>query len=1324
MMNKILLKFGVVIIVMCLSCEAMAQSDVALATRKAQLLELSDKLKKRDQNNRQLARDYARRAGISVRRELPNGGVLELQRVAPGVGPIFYITNNLDAADTVSTDEVRPGGLAGLNLEGVGMTVAEWDGGAIYEHTDFIGRLTQMDSPASVSGHSTHVAGTLIGAGDGLEPRSKGMAYKAHLNAYDWNSDTAEMAAAAAGGLLISNHSYGIAAGWLYLGGAAPDTWWWIGGAADTDVEDPNFGYYDSESQIWDQIALDAPYYLIVKASGNDRTDIGPSPGEEYTVIDQNGVFLFLSTLPRNFDCAPLGYDCLPTHSGAKNILTVGSVEDVPGGYSPLSGPASVLMSPYSSWGPTDDGRIKPDVMGNGGFLISAWPDSPFYAAAAGTSMAAPNVTGSLLLLQEHYENLHGANNFMRSATLKALAIHTADESGGADGPDYAFGWGMLNTKNAAKVITQDGGDHQIIEASLAAGMTDSVEITVTNINALVTATVVWMDRPGPVVTPSLDPGDLMLVNDLDLRIKVGSNTYYPWILNPANPSAAATTGDNFRDNVEQVEVSGAGTGAYVIEVSHKGSLFNDENQAYSLIISINTVLPTASGSEIDEDFSGGLPAGWSVNTPMGIPWTIKSPVPGGSRLDNLTGGSGQFAMVDNGYIYQTVTSLRTPVLDLSTTSAAVLSFKSAYIYDFLESLNVDASTNGGSNWTNLWKWQGFNPFPTLYTLDLSAAIAGEPNVMLRFRFDAEGWINGEYWQIDDVLLETFGGGGPAGDPPGQASSPYPANPTADMGVDTNLSWTEGVDTLSHDVYFGTNSSLNGGASKGNQASTGYEPGTLANGTTYYWRIDEVNDDGTTTGTVWSFATEAAPVLPGVASGPNPAHGQTGVSNSTGLTWVAGSDTDSHDVYFGTNPSPTFQGNQVSASYNPGLLADSTIYYWRIGEVNANGTTGGSVWSFTTETPPVQPGQASSPNPFDGVPDVSSSPNLAWMAGTDTISHDVYFGTNASPAFQGNQTAAIYTPGALADANTYYWRIDEVNGALKTAGPVWSFTTAAAVSLSFHIAGINVIDEPVKGPRHRGVATVTVTDADGAAVSGVAVSGTFSGDWSGTRSDTTDGSGQIVVVTPAVKNGSVWNFCVDTATSSGWDFDQTVNASLLCGAPPPLPPPATTGSIAGVVKDASSTIAIEGATVSTDTGESGTTDASGSFNLTEVPTGTRTLTVSAAGYDSDSPTTEVVEGSTKTLDVALNPTPVGGGTGTLKGTVISSTGAKLSSVTIVVAGGPSGTTNKGGKYTVQNAPEGSQSVTATHSSGEFYSGSVTIVAGATATLNITLSPSP
>ena len=856
MRARMLIQWGVFFVVISLSCQAVAQSSVALATRKAELQTLSQELRARDARNRVDARAFSQALGIPMRRELPNGGVLELQRIAPGIGPVFYITNNVDAADTVSTDEVYPGGSAGLALDGTGMTIGEWDGGAVYaDHPDFLGRLTQADGATVVSNHSTHVAGTLVGSGEGLYTESRGMAYAAYLDAYDWTSDTAEMAAAAADGLLVSNHSYGIAAGWLYLGGSPPDTWWWIGGADPSDVEDPNFGYYDSETALWDQIAWDAPYYLIVKASGNDRTDIGPAPGEEYTVVDPDGNFLFTSTLPREPDCAPAGYDCMPTNSGAKNVLTVGAVDDVIGGYSSLAGPTQVQMADFSGWGPTDDGRIKPDLVGNGILLFSAWGEYPWYASAIGTSMATPNIAGSLILLQEHYEDLHGPGNYMRAATLKALAIHTADETGDAPGPDYEYGWGLLNTKTAAQLITDDGlGDQQIIEDSLPDGGTDTFNVNVSDPDSIITATLVWTDPPGTPVAPTLDPPDRMLVNDLDLRIKRGGTTFMPWVLDPANPSAPATTGDNDRDNVEQVVASATSTGSYTIEVSHKGALLDGASQDYSLIISVKPSPPTGSTLVIDEDFTGGLPAGWSVQTESGVPWTIRTPVAGDSRYDNLTGGTGEFAMVDNNYSHISRTSLVAPVLDLSAAQSVILRFRSFFLFDLLESINVDLSTDGGLNWSNVWTYYGFNPYGTHYVFDLSSEAAGQANFALRFRFDSNGDIQGNLWQVDDVELEAFGGGMTPTDPPAAASSAVPADGAGGVAVNATLDWSAGSGVDTHDVYFGTSVSPPWQTS---QSVTGFDPGPLDFATTYYWRVDEVNAAGTTAGTLWSFTTEA-----------------------------------------------------------------------------------------------------------------------------------------------------------------------------------------------------------------------------------------------------------------------------------------------------------------------------------------------------------------------------------------------------------------------------------------------------------------------------------
>jgi hypothetical protein len=131
-----------------------------------------------------------------------------------------------------------------------------------------------------------------------------------------------------------------------------------------------------------------------------------------------------------------------------------------------------------------------------------------------------------------------------------------------------------------------------------------------------------------------------------------------------------------------------------------------------------------------------------------------------------------------------------------------------------------------------------------------------------------------------------------------------------------------------------------------------------------------VNTAGTTTGNVWSFTTAAAPQLPGQASNPAPANGATDVGLSAQLSWTAGTNTDSHDVYFGTSSSPAFQGNQGGTGFDPGPLANSTTYYWRIDEVNTAGTTTGNVWSFTTAAAPQLPGQASNPAPANGATDV------------------------------------------------------------------------------------------------------------------------------------------------------------------------------------------------------------------------------------------------------------------------------------------------------------------------------------------------------------------
>jgi hypothetical protein len=180
--------------------------------------------------------------------------------------------------------------------------------------------------------------------------------------------------------------------------------------------------------------------------------------------------------------------------------------------------------------------------------------------------------------------------------------------------------------------------------------------------------------------------------------------------------------------------------------------------------------------------------------------------------------------------------------------------------------------------------------------------------------------------------------------PPGAATNPSPAHTATNVGVTTDLSWTAGSGATSHNVYFGT---VSPGTSRGNQTATTYDTGTMPNNTTHYWRIDEVNSNGTTTGTVWSFTTIVA--APGVATTPSPANGATNVGITTDISWTAGSGATSHNVYFGTASPGTSRGNQTATSWDTGTMPNNTTHYWRIDEVNAGGTTTGTVWSFTTK---------------------------------------------------------------------------------------------------------------------------------------------------------------------------------------------------------------------------------------------------------------------------------------------------------------------------------------------------------------------------------------
>lgn len=546
------------------------------------LEQLIIKLKARQQDRNDRVKAYLLSAGVADRKE-EQGRTWQLMDFTNGV-PYYNITHNLDAATVHKATQVWPGGSTGFNLTGSGVNLGIWDAGKVRNtHQEFFdgvtSRVTQVDGATSNHNHATHVAGTMIAAG--TVSTAKGMSYAAQLKAYDWNSDETEMAAAAAGGLRVSQHSYGYITGWAYGSWSGNTGWHWFGDAAVSPTEDHNWGFYSDQAHDWDQIAFNAPNYLIVKSAGNDRGE-GPAPATlHYYMNPAMGYAWEASTATRSLDGGSTGYDCISHSATAKNLLTVGAVTN------------TGVMSSFSGWGPTDDGRIKPDIVAKGvNVYSSVATNNTSYAYYNGTSMAGPVVSGSVGLLLQHQENLHPGNP-LRAATLKALLIHSADDMvSGAPGPDYRFGWGMLDVQKAAQIMADNASTNaHINELTLNNGQTLRIPVQA-NGGAPLRITISWTDVPATSPAASLNPTTAMLVNDLDIRLSDAyGNQYYPYILNPASPASAATTGDNSRDNVEMIHLVSPQAGTiYFLTISHKGSL-SGGSQAFSLIISGNQAL-------------------------------------------------------------------------------------------------------------------------------------------------------------------------------------------------------------------------------------------------------------------------------------------------------------------------------------------------------------------------------------------------------------------------------------------------------------------------------------------------------------------------------------------------------------------------------------------------------------------------------------------------------------------------------------------------------------------------------------------------------------
>jgi len=449
-------------------------------------------------------------------------------------------THNDGSRARTNADAVQS---APYNLSGSGVDLGIWDAGRVDNHVDFSGRMTIVDTGAAVSNHATHVAGTMAGDGSnsvsqgGTPLQWRGMAPGADIISYYWDSHlTDHNGAINTYGIELSQNSWGYAIeGWYgncYL-----------------------YGDYDYDAPDYDDIitGLYGKRISIVFAAGNERDDgdCGMSSAPPY-----------------------INYASVGPPATAKNVIAVGATNS-----------NDDSMTSFSSWGPMDDGRLKPDVVAPGcestgeGYIHSTLPGNTYGSPGwCGTSMAAPTVSGISGLIVEQYRTTFGGTDPLPS-TVKALLVQTAvdlddNTSYYNPGPDYASGYGRVDAQAAVDEVIAG----QLREDQVSQGQTDSFTVTVPAGAPSLKVTLAWDDEPGAV---NANPA---LVNNLDLMLVEpnGTTIHRPWVLDSANPSNNATTGTDSINNVEQVQVNSPTAGTWEVRVT--GTNVPVGPQQYSLV--------------------------------------------------------------------------------------------------------------------------------------------------------------------------------------------------------------------------------------------------------------------------------------------------------------------------------------------------------------------------------------------------------------------------------------------------------------------------------------------------------------------------------------------------------------------------------------------------------------------------------------------------------------------------------------------------------------------------------------------------------------------
>lgn len=518
--------------------------------------------------------------------------------------PLFYSTEETRANAASNIDELQAGISGASPVTGNGIKITVFDAGLVTNnHEQFAtGRALNNENATlqppggttvALSTHTTQVNSVLIASGavtgtaNGLsKTTAKGVLPSATTENYMFAStvplgDQFEKLSTLPN-LNISNHSYGVNLGWYRSG----NTYYWYGNYELNNL-DTYSGVYADRDYNFDKIVYSLPNQIIVKSTGN-YYGVAPTAGSTKLKFDsasQTWVpFLSTDVLPAA-NCS-LGYNCIGYGSLAKNIITVGAVNQLTTPGNKYTNTSDVVKGSFSSAGPRKDGAVKPDLTAVGVDMFMASSGASTYAVTFGTSFATPIVSGIAGALTQIERDIKGDNNFIFKADeMKVLLTHTANEAG-RPGPDVWYGWGLVDGKKAAQVLVNKLDENSYLEnETLVSGNSFEKEIKATGIEPL-KVSISWID---PAITPFTDDVDMQsnhasrIVNDLDLRVvEVSSGTVYePWKLDISDPNAYATKGDNLVDNVEQVVIDNPiADGIYKVIVTNKGTLVNQDGNS------------------------------------------------------------------------------------------------------------------------------------------------------------------------------------------------------------------------------------------------------------------------------------------------------------------------------------------------------------------------------------------------------------------------------------------------------------------------------------------------------------------------------------------------------------------------------------------------------------------------------------------------------------------------------------------------------------------------------------------------------------------------